>query len=327
MIPPQARVPPEGAAAADGVHAVAAYVVEAGTASRATHQAAYRCLLDSLATALTALSRPECRRLIGPVVPGATMIQGSRLPGTSIELDPVAAAFSLGVLLRWPHGEEPAASAWGHPGDALGAILAAADYAARKAHNEARRPVTVRDLQDAMIKASEIQAAWVADLDLASRVRIASAAIVTPLFGGGRAAIERAVRDAVSEAAAIAGDASRRSRFVLGDAASRGLRLALRALADESAEAPSTPVPSTRLPTAPGPSPPDRPLATHCMDAVGLRLGALDGAARPEARFDAAVGAHFGARQRALIRARFAEPDCVAAMPVNEFIAALVCNR
>jgi 2-methylcitrate dehydratase len=45
---------------------------------------------------------PEARSLLGPVVPGATPgLHCARVPGTDLRLDPVAAAFSTGVLVSW----------------------------------------------------------------------------------------------------------------------------------------------------------------------------------------------------------------------------------
>jgi len=79
-----------------GVQGLARYVADAQIPAE-SYGAAHACLLGALANALSALRRPECLRLAGPVVPGATMVHGARLPGTSIELDPVAAAFGLAV--------------------------------------------------------------------------------------------------------------------------------------------------------------------------------------------------------------------------------------
>ena len=45
-------------------------------------QTARYCLLDALGCGLLALSYPACSKLIGPVVPGATLSGGARVPGT-----------------------------------------------------------------------------------------------------------------------------------------------------------------------------------------------------------------------------------------------------
>jgi 2-methylcitrate dehydratase len=75
---------------------IADYVLNYRDASDLALETAYHCLLDSLACALQALKYPACTKLLGPVVPGATMARGARVPGTSYELDPVQAAFNLG---------------------------------------------------------------------------------------------------------------------------------------------------------------------------------------------------------------------------------------
>src|SRR4051812_32969234 len=59
------------------------------------------CLMDTLGCGLEALSYPACTKLLGPVVPGAAMAGGARVPGTSFELDPVRAAFNTGCMIRW----------------------------------------------------------------------------------------------------------------------------------------------------------------------------------------------------------------------------------
>src|SRR5438105_14003353 len=60
------------------------------------------CFMDTLGCGLLALNYPACTKLLGPVVPGATMPgTGARVPGTSYELDPVQAAFNTGTKVRW----------------------------------------------------------------------------------------------------------------------------------------------------------------------------------------------------------------------------------
>src|ERR1700744_1393380 len=58
------------------------------------------CLMDTLACGFMALKVPACARLIAPVVPGAVMPGGARVPGTSLELDPVQGAFAIGAMVR-----------------------------------------------------------------------------------------------------------------------------------------------------------------------------------------------------------------------------------
>ena len=88
------------------------------------------CLMDTLGCGLLALSYPACVKLLGPIVPGATMPgRGARVPGTNHELDPVQAAFNIGAMVRWlDFNDTWLAAEWGHPSDNLGGILAVADY-------------------------------------------------------------------------------------------------------------------------------------------------------------------------------------------------------
>ena len=59
------------------------------------------CLMDTIGCGLEALSYPACTKLMGPVVPGAVMPGGARVPGTPFELDPITAAFNIGAMNRW----------------------------------------------------------------------------------------------------------------------------------------------------------------------------------------------------------------------------------
>ena len=73
--------------------AIADYARNYTIKSASAYDTARDCLMDSLACALQALKYPACTKLLGPVVPGASMPGGARVPGTSYELDPVQAAF------------------------------------------------------------------------------------------------------------------------------------------------------------------------------------------------------------------------------------------
>ena len=67
-------------------------------ASEEAFETARLCLMDSLGCGLFALNYPACVKLLGPVVPGATMPgRGARVPGTLHELDPVQAATQIAV--------------------------------------------------------------------------------------------------------------------------------------------------------------------------------------------------------------------------------------
>src|ERR1017187_3877308 len=170
--------------------AIADYVLGHEIRSDLAYDTARYCLMDTLACGFQALAYPACRRLLGPVVPGATMTGGARVPGTSYELDPVQAAFNIGCMIRWlDFNDTWLAAEWGHPSDNLGGILAVADYLSRSG-----RPLIVRDVLTAMIKAHEIQGVLALEnsfnrvgLDHVLLVRVASTAVVTAMLGGTRA--------------------------------------------------------------------------------------------------------------------------------------------
>jgi len=77
------------------------YVRDARIDSPLAFQTAHHCLLDTLGCGLEALSFPACSKLLGPLVPGISVVNGARVPGTHYVLDPVQAAFNLGAMVRW----------------------------------------------------------------------------------------------------------------------------------------------------------------------------------------------------------------------------------
>ncbi len=225
---------------------IAEYAASYTVDSHDAYDTAYYCLMDSLACAFQALKYPACTRLLGPVVPGATMTHGARVPGTSYELDPVMAAFNNGAMIRWlDFNDTWLAAEWGHPSDNLGGILAVGDYISRRALNEAKKPLTVRDLLTAMIKAHEIQGVLAIEnsfnrvgLDHVLLVRIASTAVVTKMLGGTREQIVNAVSNAWLDGGALrtyrhAPNTGSRKSWAAGDATSRAVRLALIAMTGE----------------------------------------------------------------------------------------------
>jgi 2-methylcitrate dehydratase len=200
------------------------------------------CLLDALGCGLLALGYPACARLIGPVVPEATLAGGARVPGTGYELDPVQAAFCVGALVRWlDFNDTWLAAEWGHPSDNLGAILAVADYLGRRAVREGPPGLAIRAVLEALIKAYEIQGVLALNhsfnrvgLDHVLLVRVASTAVATALLGGGRAAVTNALSNAFIDGGALrtyrhAPNTGPRKSWAAGDATSRAVRLALMA--------------------------------------------------------------------------------------------------
>src|SRR5439155_17668924 len=112
---------------------IAAYTSDAQITSELAFETARYCLMDTLGCALLALNYPACVKLLGSVVPGTTVPNGARVPGTSHILDPVLAAFNIGALVRWlDFNDTWLAAEWGHPSDNLGALLAVADFVSRK---------------------------------------------------------------------------------------------------------------------------------------------------------------------------------------------------
>jgi 2-methylcitrate dehydratase len=233
--------------APDGVLvAIAEYAKNYSISSAQAYETARYCLMDTLACGIQALRYPACTKLLGPVVPGAVMPGGARVPGTSFELDPVQAAFNIGAMVRWlDFNDTWLAAEWGHPSDNLGGILAVADYLARKSVMEGEKPLAVRDVLTAMIKAHEIQGVLAiensfnrAGLDHVILVRIASTAVVTAMLGGSREQITNAVSNAWIDGGALrtyrhAPNTGSRKSWAAGDATSRAVRHALIALTDE----------------------------------------------------------------------------------------------
>jgi 2-methylcitrate dehydratase len=225
---------------------IADYALSAQIDSDLAYDTARYCLLDSLACMFQALDYPACTKLLGPVVPGATLPGGARVPGCSWELEPVMAAFNIGALIRWlDFNDTWLAAEWGHPSDNLGAILAAADYASRRNRAAGRAPLTMRDVLTAMIKAHEIQGVLALEnsfnrvgLDHVLLVRIASTAVATQLLGGDREQTLNAVSNAWIDGGALrtyrhAPNTGSRKSWAAGDATSRAVRLALIALTGE----------------------------------------------------------------------------------------------
>lgn len=61
---------------------IAEYAVRHEIDSTEAYETARYCLLDSLASGILALRYPACTRLLGPVVEGAEMLHGVKIPGT-----------------------------------------------------------------------------------------------------------------------------------------------------------------------------------------------------------------------------------------------------
>ncbi|HVV67842.1 MAG TPA: bifunctional 2-methylcitrate dehydratase/aconitate hydratase [Gammaproteobacteria bacterium] len=229
------------------IQAIAHYVSDYSINSQEAYRTAKFCLMDSLGCALLALRYPECTKLLGPIVPGATLANGARVPGTQFELDPVQAAFNIGTLIRWlDYNDTWLAKEWAHPSDNLGGILAVADYLNRQALLTQHKLLTLHDVLTAMIKAHEIQGILALEnsfnqvgLDHVVYVKVATTAVVTQWLGGQHQELCAAISQAFIDGQSLrtyrhAPNTGSRKSWAAGDATSRGVRLALMTLRGEA---------------------------------------------------------------------------------------------
>src|SRR4051794_14572914 len=219
---------------------IANYVADFNIESKEAYDTARYMLLDSMACAMLAMKFPECVKHLGPLVPGAVLPGGARVPGTAWELDPVQAAYNIGVLVRWlDFNDTWLAAEWGHPSDNLGAILATADWLSRTALAHGKTALPVRAVLTAMIKAHEIQGVLALEnafnrvgLDHVVLVKVASTAVVSTLLGLSHDETVNALSLAWVDGQALrtyrhAPNTGSRKSWAAGDATSRAVRLAL----------------------------------------------------------------------------------------------------
>jgi 2-methylcitrate dehydratase len=225
---------------------IADYVLNKKIESALAYETARLCLMDTLGCGVLALNFEECTKLLGPVVPGATLAGGARVPGTNYELDPVQAAFNIGTMIRWlDFNDTWLAAEWGHPSDNLGAILAVADYLCRQNCHAGRPPILMHDVLTAMIKAHEIQGCFALEnsfnrvgLDHVILVKLASAAVAAAMFGADKDMLLRTLSHVFVDGQSLrtyrhAPNAGSRKSWAAGDATARAVRLALIAMAGE----------------------------------------------------------------------------------------------
>ena len=216
------------------------YVENYEIKSDVAYETAWNCLLDTLGCGLEALEYDECKKLLGPLVPGTVVTNGVRVPGTNYELDPVQGAFNIGAMIRWlDFNDTWLAAEWGHPSDNLGGILATADWLSRAAVAAGRPPLKIHDVLTAMIKAHEIQGCIALEnsfnkvgLDHVILVKVASTAVVAKMLGLTREQTLNAVSLAWVDGQALRTyrhfpNAGSRKSWAAGDATSRAVRLAL----------------------------------------------------------------------------------------------------
>jgi 2-methylcitrate dehydratase len=216
------------------------YVLTYQVNSEEALKTARYCLMDTLGCGFLALNYPECTKMLGPVVPGTFVQNGARVPGTQHVLDPVQAAFNIGVMIRWlDFNDTWLAAEWGHPSDNLGGILAVADYVSRVQIANRKAPYSMLDVLHAMVKAHEIQGVLAlknsfnrVGLDHVVLVKVASTAIVASLLGCNREEILNALSLAWVDGQSLrtyrhAPNTGSRKSWAAGDATSRAVRLAL----------------------------------------------------------------------------------------------------
>ena len=214
---------------------IADYTTKYAITSSAAYETARYCLMDTLGCGFEALEYPACTKLLGPIVQGTIVPKGARVPGTQFQLDPVQAAFNLGAMIRWlDFNDTWLAAEWGHPSDNLGGILMAADWLSRN-----DKPLLMRDVLSAMIKAHEIQGVLALEnsfnrvgLDHVVLVKVASTAVVAHMIGCTHNEVVNAISQAWLDGQSLrtyrhAPNTGSRKSWAAGDATARAVRLAL----------------------------------------------------------------------------------------------------
>ena len=227
------------------------YVMNYKVTSELAYTTAWNCFLDTIGCGLESLEYPACTKLLGPIAPGQRVPNGVRVPGLDFELDPVQGAFNIGTAIRWlDFNDTWLAAEWGHPSDNLGGILATADWISRNnlagsGFGNGTKPLIMRDVFTAMIKAHEIQGCIALEnsfnkvgLDHVILVKVASTAVVAEMMGLSRDQILNAVSLAWIDGQSLRTyrhfpNAGSRKSWAAGDATSRAVRLALMAKAGE----------------------------------------------------------------------------------------------
>jgi 2-methylcitrate dehydratase len=225
---------------------IADYAAHYKVTSPLALETARLALIDSLGCGFEALAYPECTKLLGPVVPGTVVPNGSRIPGTPYVVDPERAAFCTGALFRWLDFNDAFYGATVmHPSDTFAGILAIADWRSRARLAAGRKPMLMREVLESAVRSYDIMGGLglengftAVGLDHTILVKIASTAVLTRLLGGSRDEIVNAVSHAWLDGHALAAfrrkpNTGPRKSWAAGDAASRGVRLALMAVKGE----------------------------------------------------------------------------------------------
>ena len=215
---------------------IADYVIDHKISSKQVLQNANLCLMDALGCALLSLQHSDCTKLLGPIFDEVECKHGARVPGTKFVLDPVQAAFNLGVMIRWlDFNDTWLAAEWSHPSDNVGGILVIADYITNTPGPFNNQSLTMQQVLESMIKAYEIQGVLELEnsfnqvgLDHVLLVRIATCAVVTAMLGGSKAQVINALSNAWIDGGALrvyrhAPNTGPRKSWAAGDATARGV--------------------------------------------------------------------------------------------------------
>ncbi|KAF3768747.1 hypothetical protein M406DRAFT_344783 [Cryphonectria parasitica EP155] len=243
--------PSEGVGYDPEIKDIANYIHSYSVDSDLAFDTARFVFLDTIGCGLEGLRFKECTKLLGPIVPGTVVPNGTKVFGTPFQLDPVNGAFNIGAMIRWlDYNDCWLAAEWGHPSDNLGAILAVADWVNRtnKAGGNLAggKIFTVRDVLEGMIKAHEIQGCLALEnsfnkvgLDHVVLVKVASTAVVSGMLG----LSEKQTADAITQAW-VDGQSLRtyrhspntmsRKSWAAGDACQRAVNLVLKVIKGES---------------------------------------------------------------------------------------------
>ncbi|KAK2600500.1 hypothetical protein N8I77_010027 [Diaporthe amygdali] len=237
--------PSEGVGYDPEIKDIADYIHSYKVDSDLAFDTARYVFLDTIGCGLEGLRFKECSKLLGPIVPGTVVPNGTKVFGTPYQLDPVNGAFNIGAMIRWlDYNDCWLAAEWGHPSDNLGAILAVADWVNRtnKAGGNLAggKIFTVKDVLEGMIKAHEIQGCLALEnsynkvgLDHVVLVKVASTAVVSGMLGLN----EKQTADAITQAW-VDGQSLRtyrhspntmsRKSWAAGDACQRAVNLVLK---------------------------------------------------------------------------------------------------
>ncbi|KAF1963150.1 2-methylcitrate dehydratase [Byssothecium circinans] len=229
---------------------VASYIHNTPINSELAFDTARWVFVDTLGCGLEALKFQQCKNILGPVVEGTIVPNGTKVPGTNYQLDPVNGAFNIGAMIRWLDFNDCwLAAEWGHPSDNLGAILATADWITRT--NKAGgnlgngKIFKVRDVLEAMIRAHEIQGCMALEnsfnkvgLDHVVLVKLASTAAVSKMMGLNEAQTRAAVSQVWVDGQSLrtyrhSPNTMSRKSWAAGDACQKAVNIVLKVLNGE----------------------------------------------------------------------------------------------